>query len=179
MEELRLSPRLAAIAALVPDSAYVADIGTDHGLLPIYLMRRGIVRLAIGTDISEGPLETARSNAALYGETRVRFMQGDGLECVRPEEVNTIVLAGMGGETIAEILSKTPWVRYGAMLILQPMSRAEKLRRALYDMSLMIMHEELVEDGGRIYPILVATAGVCDEYSEAEYYTGLYSQICE
>ena len=131
--QLTLQPRLQAIADLVPQGARLADVGTDHGYLPIYLLQRGQIASAIATDLHLGPLERGRQAARAYGmEAQITFRLCDGLQAVAPEEVDTVVIAGMGGETIAAILDAVPWSRE-KLLLLQPMSRAKLLRPWLVD----------------------------------------------
>lgn len=179
MENNRLSPRLEAIARLVPVGSRVADVGTDHGYLPLRLIQDGKIQEAIASDLQPGPLSAARKNAEAAGVRNIRFCLCDGLEGIAPEDTDTVVIAGMGGETIAGILEKAPWVLDGKTLILQPMSRQDALRKALEKMGLRIERERLVSDGGRIYSILLAKAGTADAYTEAEYYTGRYALISE
>ena len=98
---MKLPERLLRIASFVPQSSLVADIGTDHALLPVYLARQGICSKVIATDLHPGPLEAARSTVALFNLWKqVELRQGDGLEVIRPGEVNVIIIAGMGGVKI-------------------------------------------------------------------------------
>lgn len=177
MEAYRLPPRLAAIAKLVPAGARLADVGTDHGLLPILLLKEGRIASALATDIRQGPLDRAIANAALHGVDKITFRLCNGLESVTPEEADTVVIAGMGGENIAGILAGAPWCRAGVRLILQPMSRPEAVRRALPALGLHIRSETLTEDAGRLYSIILAEGGPADEYTEAELYTGLFRHV--
>ncbi len=174
---MHLPPRLAAVAALVPPGARLADIGTDHGLLPIELLERGAIRSAAATDIHAGPLERARYNAGQRGVTSLRFLLCDGLDGLTPGEADTVVIAGLGGENMADILRRAPWACRSALLILQPMSRAEMLRDSLAGLGLAVTGERLVEDAGRLYPLLTARRGQGPHYSQAELYTGLFTQI--
>ena len=125
---LALQPRLQAIAGLVAAGTRLVDVGTDHGYLPVYLLQEGVIPAAIATDIGQAPLDHARRTAAAYGlSKRLSFRLCDGLAAVSPEEVDTVVIAGMGGETIAAILDAVPWAGEKDLL-LQPMTRAELLR---------------------------------------------------
>ena len=104
-ENLSLTPRLQTIADRVPKGAGFADIGTDHGHLPLWLLETDVLQTAIACDLREGPLEHARENARFHGlSERVCFRLAAGLDAVRAEECDTISIAGMGGETIAGIL---------------------------------------------------------------------------
>ena len=100
----KLPPRLAAIAALVPDGARLADVGTDHALLPIRLLLDGKIQSAVATDIRPGPLSRAKENAYAAGVQDLSCVLCDGLTDVSPDSVDTVVIAGMGGENIAAIL---------------------------------------------------------------------------
>lgn len=171
--QLTLQPRLQAIAGLVPQGVRLADVGTDHGYLPIYLLQHHRISSAIATDLHPGPLDRGRQTAQTYGmEKRIIFCLCDGLQAVDPQTVDTVVIAGMGGETIAAILDAVPWSRE-KLLLLQPMSRAEFLRPWLMDHGYAIGKEELVLDKGHIYPILQVTGGTMAALSVGEIYYGL------
>lgn len=164
-----LTARLAAIAGRIPPGATVADIGTDHGLLPIALVTSGRCEHAIACDIREKPLAAARRNVAAAGLTEnIELRLGDGLAALKAEEADCIVIAGMGGDVIAGILARAPWVqdrRY--RLLLQPMTSAEVLRRYLCEAGFQIESESAVFDRGRYYTVLSAifagNAAPCDE----------------
>lgn len=175
METLELGPRLRAIADLAPpDCRCLADIGTDHGYLPAALLLAGRVRRAVAVDIGAGPLDRARRTAERFGlEDAMDFRLGDGLAVLEPGEADVIVIAGMGADSIADILSAAPWSREGAVLLLQPMSRAEVLRRWLPEHGYAVEAERLAEDKGVIYPILTARGGPARPVSEAEAWGGL------
>lgn len=160
MKQLELSPRLALIAGWVPPGAKLADVGTDHAYLPVWLTLHGRVASAIASDLRKGPLERARATGRTYGVEGIDFRLGDGLAFIRPDEADTIVIAGMGGENIAAILAAAPWTADGRhTLLLQPQTRAEELRRFLMDHGYAITREALVCDRGTIYPVMEAGAG--------------------
>ena len=173
----KLPPRLAAITALVPDGARLADVGTDHALLPIRLLLDGKIQSAIATDIRPGPLSRAKENAYAAGVSNLTCVLCDGLTGVAPGSANTVVIAGMGGENIAGILRAAPWACQKAFLILQPMSRPEELRAALPSLGLAICAERLARDAGRLYSILAVRAGTPDVLSPGEMYCGKYSLL--
>lgn len=155
-----LSPRLGHLAAWVRPGANLADVGTDHAFLPVWLSLQGRVASAIASDLREGPLERARETGRIYGVENVDFRLCDGLSGIRPEEADTVVIAGMGGENIAAILSAAPWTGDGEhMLLLQPQTRAETLRRFLAEHGCRIVREALVRDRGILYPCMEVTAG--------------------
>ena len=172
MKELQLQPRLQMLADLVPQGAALADVGTDHGYLPVYLLQKGAIRRAIASDIGAEPLDHARRTAEEYGAA-LELRLCDGLKGIAPHETDTIVIAGMGGESIIAILSAAPWTKDGCRLILQPMTRQELLRRSLAENGYRFTAERLVEDKGTIYPILCVEGGAQPPLSEAETYSGL------
>ena len=172
MKELQLQPRLQMLADLVPPGAILADVGTDHGYLPVYLLQKGAIKRAIASDIGAEPLDHARRTAEEYGAA-LELRLCDGLAGIAPHEVDTVVIAGMGGESIISILSAAPWTKDGCRLILQPMTRQELLRRWLAENGYRFTAEHLVEDKGTIYPILCVEGGEQPSLSEAETYAGL------
>ena len=159
MRRLELSPRLAAIAEQVPQGARLADVGTDHAYLPAWLLLAGRISGAVATDVREGPLQRGRETARLYKvEDRIVFRCCDGLAAVEPQEADTVVIAGMGGELMARIVERAPWTR-GCTLLLQPMSAQEVLRQWLVTHGYCIQRETLVREGEKFYGILTATGG--------------------
>ncbi len=173
-EKLELGPRLRAIADLVPpDCRCLADIGTDHGYVPAALLLAGRVGRAVAADVGALPLDHARRTAARCGvEDRMDLRLGDGLSVLSPGEADVIVIAGMGGDTIAGILAAAPWSRDGPLLLLQPMSRACELRRWLPEQGYAVRAETLVQDKGVLYPILSAAGGTMAPASEAQAWGG-------
>lgn len=152
-----LTARLAAVAARVRPGSRVADIGTDHALLPVWLLQSGRCPAAIASDIGEGPADAARRTVSEAGlAARIPVRVGDGLSPILPDEVDDVVIAGMGGETIAEILHAAPWVRdVRYRLVLQPMSKPERLRRFLYEGGFAIEEEVVAAEGERLYAVMV------------------------
>ena len=170
---LELSPRLRIIADQVPPGARMADVGSDHGLLPLYLLSQDRIPSAIATDIHAAPLERGRQAAVEQGmEDRVSFRLCDGLAAVLPEEVDVIAIAGMGGETIAGILNAAAWSRE-KLLLLQPMSRSEVLRPWLAGHGCAIRQEVLVLDRGHVYPVLTVEGGTMPPLTAVQRYCGL------
>lgn len=173
--KLQLGPRLALCARLVREGSAVADIGTDHGYLPIWLIQTGRIPRAVAGDVNPGPLETARRNARRGGvEDRLRLVLGDGLEGVGPEDADDVVIAGMGGELILRILSGADWLRdREKRLVLQPMSAADKLRVGLWRLGFQVIEEYAVEDGGKVYSAFSARyAGELPPYERIYPYMG-------
>lgn len=169
-EKLELGPRLRAIADLVPpDCRCLADIGTDHGYVPAALLLAGRVGRAVAADVGALPLDHARRTAARCGvEDRMDLRLGDGLSVLSPGEADVIVIAGMGGDTITEILDAAPWSRDGPLLLLQSMSRTDVLRRWLPANGYAVCREKLVQDKGVLYPILAVRGGETPPATEAQ-----------
>ena len=152
MDSIRLSPRLQMVADFVPPCACAADIGTDHGYLPVWLLQNGVVQTAIAADIHVGPLANARKSAAAYDlEERVRFVQADGLQFSGAQAADVIAIAGMGGETICTILAAAPWLRQGKRLVLQPQSKVAELVDWLWRSGFTIEDAALCRDSGKRY----------------------------
>lgn len=173
--KLELSPRLGAIAGLVPEGCgCLADIGTDHGYVPVSLLLEGKIRRAVAADIGAPPLDHARRTAAQYGVTeKLDFRLGNGLSVLSPGEAEVIVVAGMGGDAITEILAAAPWSRAGPLLLLQPMSKAEVLRAFLPENGYAVLAERLVQDKGVLYPILTVRGGGMPPVSDAQAWGGV------
>lgn len=170
---LELSARLRALADWVePGCRCLADIGTDHGYIPAALLLEGRVQRAVASDIAPAPLDRARATAERWGLTeRMDLRLGNGLEVLAPGEADAVVIAGMGGDTLVDILSGAPWCRETALL-LQPMSRAEVLRPWLAANGFAIRRERLVQDRGVLYPILDVSGGEMT-LSESEAWGGV------
>ena len=154
---LELTPRLRTVAELVPLGAALADIGTDHAYLPVWLLLQGRVRKAIAADLRQGPLDRARMTARQYEcSGDISFRLCDGLAQIGADEVDTIVVAGMGGETIAAILDAASWTRNERYtFILQPMSAQPELRAWLWRNGFDIQKEEVICEGEKLYNIFV------------------------
>ena len=154
--KLPISKRLLCCASMVQPGSRVADIGTDHGYLGIYLLQSGAARHVIACDLRKDPLENARRNAKLFGvDGKMELRLSDGLEKIRPDEVDTVVMAGMGGDLIQRILSQCPWrKREGLQFILQLQSAGNVLRRWLCEDGFEIQREEPVQDGHFLYTVM-------------------------
>lgn len=174
---MELTPRLRAIAEMVPAGASFADIGTDHAYLPTWLLLNGIIDRAIAADIREGPLERAKETARKYlVDDKMDFRLCDGLTAVREGEANAIAIAGMGGDTIAHILSQASWTKNpDVMLFLQPMTSQPDLRQWLYSNGYRIESERVVREGNKLYIILCVKTGQMDEMTTAELWAGSQS----
>ena len=161
---MQLDARLAAIAAFVPHGTTLADIGADHAYLAATLVMKGIAWRAVVGDLSAGACAAARRTALTQRLTReIDVRQGDGLSVLTPGEAESIVIAGMGGALIAEILSGASAVLTSVQtLVLQPMNGAAKLRRWLYTNGWDIVDETLARAGGHLYEIIRAEHGAAE-----------------
>ena len=156
---MQLSARLQQIASFVRPGDRVIDVGTDHAYIPIWLLKNGLVRSAIATDIRSGPLERASADARRFGVADTLTLRlTDGLLGCAAEEADTVIIAGMGGETMIGILSAAPWAK-DKRLILQPQTKQDQLRRWLGEHGLAITDAALVHDTGRIYLVWLVEAG--------------------
>jgi len=155
---LKLTPRLQAIADGINNCEVLVDVGTDHANLPIYLILKGKAAKAIASDINKGPIEIARKRIKQYKlESKIEARQGSGLTVLKPQEADTIVIAGMGGMLISEIIEQSKEVAEAAkVLIMQPMLDSGKLRRYLMENGYDIFEEELAKEGKKIYEIIWA-----------------------
>ena len=163
---MHLTPRLRTIMEQVPQGARLADVGTDHALIPAALLRRKRIASAIASDIRTGPLESAARTAEQFGfESEISLRLGAGLCTVKPEEADTIVIAGMGGETIAQILEDDPWALDGDhLLLLQAMTAQAQLRQYLAAHGGIIQKETLCREGKRMYTVMTVRGG--GDYAE-------------
>lgn len=155
---MKLTDRLLKIASLVSEGKRVADIGTDHGYIPVYLLNKGTVPFAILADVNKGPLENARKEVRhnkLSDKTDLRL--GSGIEVLNKGEVDEVIIAGMGGILISELLEAKKEVSHSVeKLILQPMQAQEELRKYLLNNGYEILDEVLVKEDFRVYEIIVA-----------------------
>ncbi len=159
---IKLTPRLKTIASLVPEGSRAADIGADHGYLSVFLVEQGICPKVIAGEKNEKPLRKAEELVKSMGlEDRVLIRQGDGLEVIKNwDKVNTVIIAGMGGQTLINILRKD----YNKLkdietLILQPMTDIPLVRKWLIENNYKIAREELAREGKQFYEIIVAEPG--------------------
>ena len=158
----------------MPEGCRLADVGTDHGYLPVYLLQRRRIRGAVAADIGAEPLAHARRTAEAYGVEGIDFRLCDGLRDIAPDEADTVVIAGMGGETIIAILEGAAWTKDGAhTLLLQPMTKAADLRYWLAVNGYSFTEERLVWDKNYLYPVLRVNGGICPALTELQTLTGV------
>ena len=158
---IKLPDRLKALADYIDKMSAVADIGTDHGYLPVYLAQTGLAGRIIASDISAGSLESALRSAARYKVADlIEFIVAPGLSGILQSDVDTIVIAGLGGETIVDILKAAPWTRgQNIKLLMQPQSKIDVLCRFLYDSGYTIKDTKTVPDRKRQYTVIHASGG--------------------
>ncbi len=174
-QNLKLSARLSAACTLVRQGAFVADVGTDHAYLPIFLCLEGKIRGGVVSDINDGPIERAIKNIDNFSlSDKLSAKKADGLDGICDFSPTDILILGMGGELIARILSDAQWIKNPDInLCLQPMTHAETLRKFLLDGGFEIQSELLVSEDDRIYQLISAHyTGKMQSYTETELLLG-------
>lgn len=201
---VKLSERLQAVADLISPGLNVSDVGCDHGYLSIYLMENKIAKSVIASDVRIGPLSKAADNINTYGfENQIDLRLSDGLDMIDAGEVDSIVMSGMGGNLMMDILERGKDVVLSAKeLILQPQSEIAGLRHYLKDIGFMIISESMVYEDYKYYPMMKAVKGemnwdreiyyiygkvllreqnpVLHQFliQERDYYVNLYNELC-
>lgn len=166
-----LSPRLLAVAELVSSGARLADIGTDHAYIPIFLAESGRIEGAVACDVNSGPLQRAGDHIREHGlEDRIQTRLSDGFSQLKPGETNSAVIAGMGGGLMIRILKEGSCIA-GCMeeCILQPQSEIERVRAFLLEEGFSFLREDMVRDDGKYYVIMKVKppSGDGNEYAAA------------
>ncbi len=158
MTNSSLDKRLLSCADYVRAGAVFADIGTDHGYLPIFLLEQGRIRRAVLSDINKGPLDSARSNVASAGLTeRCEFVLTDGAAALADMGITDYAIAGMGGELIASIIANAPGLhKAGIRFILQPMTKQAHLRSFLMQNGFCIIDERYTYADGKFYVTMLS-----------------------
>ena len=161
-KKIKLSNRLSVVADFVKIGANVVDVGTDHGHIPVFLLQSGKCKTVVASDINRGPLCKAKESAHLYGvERQIQFVLTEGLKGIPYETVDTVITAGMGGETIISILSAAGWTKNQKIdLILQPQSKLDTLLEWLDKNEYQLHSVKLAEDDGKIYIILLVSSRI-------------------
>ncbi len=156
-----LDGRLSVCAALVRSGTKLADVGTDHAYLPIWLALNGRIASAVASDIRQKPLDSGLENIRKYGcENIISVRLCSGLDDIHSEEADDIVMAGMGGELIAKLIDNAPWIKSNdKRLILQPMTKAHILREYLFENGFDIISETPCTASGKYYTV------ICSEYT--------------
>ena len=174
---VRISDRLRTVAHMCEKGAVVADIGTDHGYLPIYLVQEGIARSAIAMDLRKGPLDKAKKHICDNClEDRIQTRLSDGLEKLSANEADIITICGMGGRLIADIVTKgMNVITRNTTLIVSPQSEVGDFRHFLVSQRLVVDDEKMLKEDGKYYFIIKcrkSDENVYSEYSETQYQYG-------
>lgn len=163
--ETKLSKRLEAVASYVPQGARLADVGSDHAYLPLFLVEQGRIAFAVAGEVVQGPYQSALQNVEQAGQSdKISVRLANGLAAVElADQVSTVTIAGMGGRLIADILEagKDKLVSV-ERLVLQPNNREDDVRRWLVTNDFQLVTEEILEENDKIYEILVAEKGKSD-----------------
>ena len=171
---MAVNSRLMKIAGMIQKGDRVADIGTDHAYLPVFLIREGIASFAYACDVADGPLLNAKANIERLKAKNIELRKGDGLNAVKPQEADTFIIAGMGGDLIIKILSDCDWIKNERYeLLLQPMTSVEDLHAFLMKNGFEIKEEQAVISASRVYSVIKAVySGNCREVSPKDFYLG-------
>jgi tRNA (adenine22-N1)-methyltransferase len=161
MNELQLSKRLEEVVKCIPPNSIIADIGSDHAYLPCYAYLQGFIKKAIAGEVTDGPFQSAVQQVKRVGlEHVIDVRKGDGLEVISKNEVDCVIIAGMGGTLIRNILEEgKEKLADVKRLVLQPNIGAKAVRQWLIDYSWEIKEEKILEEDGRIYEIIAAEPG--------------------
>ena len=167
---MQLSIRMQAVADMVTPGGRIADIGTDHGYVPIYLVEQNKIDHAIAMDVRKGPLARAGENIVRFGcSDRIETRLSDGLAMLKPGEADTVIIAGMGGLLTIRILEAGLKVLQSVSeCILQPQSDLDKVRQFLHQHGFQIVQEKMLIDEGKYYVVMRVLHGEERIYTEAE-----------
>lgn len=167
---MELSKRLQAVADLLSNGLVVADVGTDHGYIPIYLIETEKCPKALAMDINEGPLVRAKEHIAAHQlSDMIEVRQSDGVKALRIGECETVVVAGMGGALAVKIMTEGAAIFKSLKeFVLQPQSELDKVRLFLYENGYDIIEEEMVLEDGKYYPMMKVVNGNAQQYNIAE-----------
>lgn len=170
---INLSDRLQAVADMVPNGSKIVDVGTDHGYVPVYLVQNGICQNAIACDINSSPLKSCEYLVRETGlEDKIKCILSNGLDNVPNDEYDTVILAGMGGELIADILSRVENVTEKSFII-NPMTHSEIVRKWLFDNKFEILNDVVLPDGKHHYNIIYAKySDKVVKKTQTDYYLG-------
>lgn len=171
---MKLTPRLEKIASMVPKCTCVGDVGTDHAYIPVALVERQIVTHAIATDVVDGPVRNARKTVERYGVSdSIEVRKGSGLAPYDISEIQGVIIAGMGGPLIAEIIEAHYELAHDLeFMILQPMIGQEVLREYLESHNFKIVEEHIETEGDKFYEIIKVVTGQMKIEEELHYEIG-------
>ena len=163
---MELSKRLFAVAAMVSPCEKMADIGTDHGYIPIYLIEQKKVGHALAMDINKGPLQRAREHVTLHQlDEYIELRLSNGAEKLQPQEVDVVVIAGMGGRLMMKIIEERKEVFHSLKeFVIQPQSEYGGVRHYLEEQGFQILEENMVEEDGKYYPMMKVVPVEEDEF---------------
>lgn len=167
---MELSKRLQAVADLVSDGLIVADVGTDHGYIPIHLIEAGKCTKALAMDINEGPLLRAKDHITEHGlSEKIQVRQSDGVKALAEGECESVVVAGMGGALTIKIMEEGKDIFHNLKeFVLQPQSELTKVRQYLCENKYCVIAEDIVLEDGKFYPMMKVTNGKSPAYSLIE-----------
>lgn len=173
---MRISKRLERVAAFVPEGSRLADIGTDHGYVPIFLILEGKINYALAMDIRKGPLTRAGEHIREYGlQDKIETRLSDGLQKLGPGEADAVVIAGMGGELIIKILEEGRHLwDLVKVWILSPQSDLKKVRKYLARQNFLIEEETMLTEDGKYYTVMRVVRGPMKYEREIDYLYGNY-----
>ncbi|MCR4429861.1 MAG: class I SAM-dependent methyltransferase [Tepidanaerobacteraceae bacterium] len=172
--KINLNNRLLAVANMIPKGHVVADIGTDHAYLPIYLIQEGISPRVIATEIKQGPYKRALITVRKAGlKDFIEVRLGSGLKVLEAGEAGIAVLAGMGGETISSIIREArPVADSMEFMVLQPMQNLPNLRKNLYDMGYKIIDEDVAIEGSKYYVVMAVCCQIPEPFDDIDITVG-------
>lgn len=170
---IKLTNRLKAIADMVQMGDTIVDVGCDHGYIPAYLVSEGVCPRAVACDINEGPLVSCKFLVEQVGlEDKIKCVLSNGLDKINPADYDTVVIAGMGGELIADILSREAKI-CDKKLVLNPMTHSEIVRKWLYENGFCIDDDVIVPDGKHHYSVIrTHFTGNIEKHSDVDYFLG-------
>lgn len=173
---MELSKRLQAVADLVSTDLAVADVGTDHGYIPIYLIETGKCKKAFAMDVNQGPLFRARKHINEHGlESQIETRLSDGVKQLKEGECDAVVIAGMGGALTIKILEEgKPIFKNLTEFVLQPQSELHKVREYLIEQGYCVVAEDMVQEDGKFYPMMKVINGASDAYHAIEFRYGKF-----
>lgn len=167
---MELSKRLQAVADLVSEGQIVADVGTDHGYIPIYLLETKKCEKAIAMDINKGPLLRAKEHIAEHGlNQKIQVKLSDGVKALSAGECDCVVVAGMGGALAVKIMEEGREIfRSLREFVLQPQSELAKVRQYLWENEYCVIAEDMVLEDGKFYPMMKVKSGSSNPYTQVE-----------
>ena len=167
---MELSKRLQAVADLVSEGQIVADVGTDHGYIPIYLLETKKCKKAIAMDINKGPLLRAKEHIAEHGlNQKIQVKLSDGVKALSAGECDCVVVAGMGGALAVKIMEEGREIfRSLREFVLQPQSELAKVRQYLWENEYCVIAEDMVLEDGKFYPMMKVKSGSSNPYTQVE-----------